>query len=63
MMDLILDSTQSSFAWPLTPYTSTVLLLEPYCGAITDPGLPVLRVSQQRMGKFRIPRRTGASAS
>ena len=23
------------------PHTSTVILLEPYCGTITEPGLPV----------------------
>ena len=25
-----------------TPYPNTVILLEPYCGTITEPGLPVL---------------------
>ena len=25
------------------PHTNTVILLEPYCGTITEPGLPVLR--------------------
>ena len=24
------------------PHTNTVILLEPYCGTITEPGLPVL---------------------
>ena len=23
------------------PHTNTVILLEPYCGTITEPGLPV----------------------
>ena len=27
------------------PHTNTVILLEPYCGTITEPGLPVVRVS------------------
>ena len=26
------------------PHTNTVILLEPYCGTITEPGLPVLRL-------------------
>ena len=25
------------------PHTNTVTLLEPYCGTITEPGLPVVR--------------------
>ena len=25
------------------PHTNTVILLEPYCGTITEPGLPVVR--------------------
>ena len=24
------------------PHTNTVILLEPYCGTITEPGLPVI---------------------
>ena len=24
------------------PHTNTVILLEPYCGTITEPGLPVV---------------------
>ena len=24
------------------PHTDTVILLEPYCGTITEPGLPVV---------------------
>ena len=26
------------------PHTNTVILLEPYCGTITDPGSPVLHI-------------------
>ena len=26
------------------PHTNTVILLEPYCGTITEPGLPVVSV-------------------
>ena len=26
------------------PHTNTVILLEPYCGTITEPGLPVLHI-------------------
>ena len=29
------------------PHTSTVILLEPYCGTITEPGLPVVQLSSQ----------------
>ena len=25
------------------PYTDTVILLEPYCGTFTEPGLPVVK--------------------
>ena len=25
------------------PHTNTVILLEPYCGTITEPGLPVAK--------------------
>ena len=25
------------------PHTNTVILLEPYCGTITEPGLPVIQ--------------------
>ena len=25
------------------PHTNTVILLEPYCGTMTEPGLPVVR--------------------
>ena len=25
------------------PYTNAVILLEPYCGTVTEPGLPVIR--------------------
>ena len=25
------------------PHTNTVILLEPYCGTITEPGLPVVK--------------------
>ena len=25
------------------PHTNTVILLEPYCGTITEPGLPVVQ--------------------
>ena len=27
------------------PHTNTVILLEPYCGTLTEPGLPVLPIS------------------
>ena len=30
------------------PYTNTVILLEPYYGTITEPGLPVTEVENKR---------------
>ena len=30
------------------PHTSTVILLEPYCGTTTEPGLPVVRTVNYR---------------
>ena len=29
------------------PHTNTVILLEPYCGTITEPGLPVVKHKQK----------------
>ena len=31
-----------NFRMVFLPHTNTVILLEPYCGTITEPGLPVL---------------------
>ena len=28
------------------PHTNTVILLEPYCGTITEPGLPVIKAAK-----------------
>ena len=55
---IFLYSAQASFSWPrvdlarllrrayswmvFLPHTNTVILLEPYCGTITEPGLPVV---------------------
>ena len=33
------------------PHTNTVILLEPYCGTITEPGLPVLRPAPSSTGR------------
>ena len=30
------------------PHTNTVILLEPYCGTITEPGLPVVKQTYVR---------------
>ena len=30
-----------NFKMVVLPHTNTVILLEPYCGTITEPGLPV----------------------
>ena len=32
-----------NFRMIFLPHTNTVILLEPYCGTITEPGLPVVR--------------------
>ena len=29
------------------PHTNTVILLEPYCGTITEPGLPVVKMASK----------------
>ena len=34
----------TSFGIVFLPHKNTVFLLEPYCGTITEPGLPVMRV-------------------
>ena len=34
-----------NFRTVFLPHTNTVILLEPYCGTITEPGLPVPRTS------------------
>ena len=31
----------TNFRTVFLPHTNTVILLEPYCGTITEPGLPV----------------------
>ena len=33
-----------NFRMIFLPHTNTVILLEPYCGTITEPGLPVAGV-------------------
>ena len=33
---------QRSFRMIFLPHTNTVILLEPYCGTMTEPGLPVV---------------------
>ena len=35
-----------NFRMAFLPHTNTVTLLEPYCGTITEPGLPVVVLSQ-----------------
>ena len=37
-----------NFRMVFLPHTSTVILLEPYCGTITGPGLPVVRTVNYR---------------
>ena len=31
------------------PHTNTVILLEPYCGTMTEPGLPVIALGPMRL--------------
>ena len=35
----------TNFRIVFLPHTNTVISLEPYCGTITEPGLPVVRVA------------------
>ena len=37
-----------NFRMVFLPHTNTVILLEPYCGTITEPGLPVLPFGHSR---------------
>ena len=39
----------TNFRMVFLPHTNTVILLEPYCGTITEPGLPVLLPSKSRV--------------
>ena len=34
----------TNFGIVFLPHKNTVILLEPYCGTITEPGLPVLKI-------------------
>ena len=36
------------------PHTNTVILLEPYCGTITEPGLPVVGLSRLSSAAFGV---------
>ena len=47
------------------PHTNTVILLEPYCGTITEPGLPVTESQNVRMGalSFRLALPSAVSSS
>ena len=51
-MDLYLVFPRN-FWMVFLPHTNTVILLEPYCGTITEPGLPVL---EQRFFFFSLLR-------
>ena len=35
-----------NFGIVFLPHTNTIILLEPYCGTITEPGLPVMQLKQ-----------------
>ena len=37
------------------PHTNTVILLEPYCGTITEPGLPVVKQIKQIRLAINLP--------
>ena len=43
-IDLYLNTR--NFRMVFLPHTNTVILLEPYCGAITEPGLPVVKLAK-----------------
>ena len=51
-----------NFRMVFLPHTNTVILLEPYCGTITEPGLPVLKIGWrgvlELVGLFRVRTRT-----
>ena len=36
------------------PHTNTVILLEPYCSTMTEPGLPVVSVRQFTTRSFKV---------
>ena len=39
-----------------SPHTNTVILLEPYCGTITEPGLPAVVSASQDVGNYAYSR-------
>ena len=48
LIDLYLILIRTNFRIVFLPYTNTVILLERYCGTITEPGLPVLLGSKSQ---------------
>ena len=42
-----------NFRMVFLPHTNTVILLKPYCGTITEPGLPVAGPDQREAKKMR----------
>ena len=38
------------------PHTNTVILLEPYCGTMTEPGLPVADKNKEAKAMFTLNR-------
>ena len=43
-----------NFRMIFLPHTNTVILLEPYCGTITEPGLPVVGLSRLCSATFGV---------
>ena len=43
-----------NFRIAFLPHTNTVILLEPYCGTITEPGLPVVGLSRLSSATFGV---------
>ena len=43
-----------NFRMVFLPHTNTVILLEPYCGTMTEPGLPVVTLGQDRQKTYII---------
>ena len=45
-----------NFRMVFLPHTNTVILPEPYCGTMTEPGLPVITVVQRTIEKQQLQR-------
>ncbi|CAH3109300.1 unnamed protein product, partial [Porites lobata] len=41
------------------PHTNTVILLEPYCGTITEPGLPFITLGKVKSEQLTVKQENG----